>query len=216
MRRAALLVFVLAIVGGLAAGTSATGFRVSRLRTVDVYVTAVKAGQSDIGYVRSPAGPAVGTYELRALTEWADGAHARWPLVGRGAEGGRPTCIREGSYGAHVELHVLTAVAGMESGTSITSCACAVSPNLLQSRTRSHATRLWRGSGIDPRRNTGLQQRRQEVHQMGRHEGGVGEGPVWKPEAAYAQCICGWSELHDTAREAHMAIDAHLTKVGAA
>lgn len=113
MRRAGLLMFVVAMVGGLGAGAFAAGFRIFRLRTVDVYVTAVNAGQSDIGYARSPNGPAVGTYDLRGLTQWADGTHAAWQPVGPDIQGGTPTCIPEGSYGAHVQLQLLTAVAGI-------------------------------------------------------------------------------------------------------
>jgi hypothetical protein len=42
------------------------------------------------------------------------------------------------------------------------------------------------------------------------HAGGVTEGPAWNRAGAKAVCICGWSEEHDTAFDAHVAVEGHL------
>ena len=86
--------------------------RLARVESVEVYVTAVDADRSSIGYATSHGGPVLGTYDLTALSAWADGAHGPWEMVGAGVEGGTPTCIPPGSYGAKVELTLSRAVMG--------------------------------------------------------------------------------------------------------
>jgi hypothetical protein len=87
-------------------------FRLARVETVQIYVTAVDADQSSLGYANSAGGPVLGTYDVSALSVWADGAHGQWQMVGRRVAGGTPTCIPPGSYGAKVELTLSRAVMG--------------------------------------------------------------------------------------------------------
>jgi hypothetical protein len=112
MRRRLVLILVAVVASGLAVGAYAAGVRVSRVSNVDVYVTAVNFGQTDIGYASSRNGPALGTYDLRGLVEWADGPTGPWRPVGANIEGGRPRCIPEGSYGAKVRLYLVRAPYG--------------------------------------------------------------------------------------------------------
>jgi hypothetical protein len=97
---------ILAIVGRVG------GYHLARVETTDVYVTAVNAGQDDIGYTTSADGDVLGTYDLRGLEAWADGEDGQWIPVGADVVGGRPSCIPPGSYGARVRLTVVRSAFG--------------------------------------------------------------------------------------------------------
>jgi len=115
-RRGALLVAAFVgvaatmVVLGLIAATF--DLRVARVKTVDVYVTAVDADQTSIGYATSAKGDVLGTYDLRRLDVWADGEHGDWIPVGSDVEHGHPSCIPPGSYGAKVRLTLVRTVLG--------------------------------------------------------------------------------------------------------
>ena len=108
----AVLVSVAATVVVLALVAAIFDLHVARVKTVDVYVTAVDADQTSIGYTNSANGDVLGTYDLRGLGEWADGEHGDWIPVGSDVENGRPSCIPPGSYGAEVRLTLVTGTLG--------------------------------------------------------------------------------------------------------
>src|SRR3954469_15452695 len=114
-RRAAVvaaLVGVVATVIALTLVATIFDLHVARVKTVDVYVTAVDADQTSIGYTNSANGDVLGTYDLRGLDVWADGDRGSWIPVGSDVENGRPTCIPPGSYGARVRLTLVRALLG--------------------------------------------------------------------------------------------------------
>ena len=108
----AALIGVAATVFALALIAAVFDVHVARVKTIDVYVTAVDADRTSIGYANSVMGDTLGTYDLRGLTLWADGVNGAWIPVGPGVEHGRPTCIPPGSYGAKVRLTLVTAMTG--------------------------------------------------------------------------------------------------------
>ena len=117
-RRAAVvaaLVGVAATVVALTFVATIFDLHVARVKTVDVYVTAVDADQTSIGYTNSANGDVLGTYDLRGLDVWADGERGSWMPVGSDVENGRPTCIPPGSYGAKVRLTLVKTMLGSRS-----------------------------------------------------------------------------------------------------